>query len=62
MTLVLSSMDGFVRRSPAYIGVTVDAMVDTDVLTVGEKGMSFPLCTWEDRGKKERADLKIMSR
>lgn len=57
----MSSTDGFVRRSPAYIGVTVDAMVDTDVLTVGEKGMSFPLCTWEDTVEVQKADSKILS-
>lgn len=41
----LSSTGGFVRRLPAYIAVAVGATVDTDVFTVGEKGMSFPLCT-----------------
>ena len=48
----LSSGSGFVRRFPAYIGGTVDAAVDTDVLTVGEKAMSLPLCTWEDTVQK----------
>jgi hypothetical protein len=50
VALVLLSTDGFVRRSPAYVGAAVGAVVDKDVLTVGEKEMSFPLCTWEDTG------------
>lgn len=44
------STDGFARRSPAYVGATAEAMVETDVFTVGVKEMSFPLCTWEDTG------------
>ena len=52
VALKLSSRSGFVRRFPAYIGGTVDAAVDTDVLMVGEKAMSLPLCTWEDTVQK----------
>lgn len=46
-----SSAAGFVRRSPAYVGAAAGVLtaVLTDVLTVGEKEMSFPLlCTWGD--------------
>lgn len=45
MALVLLSTGGF-RRSPAYVGATAEAMVETEVFMVGEKEMSFPLCTY----------------
>ena len=56
--LTLPSLAGFVCRSPAYNGERADAIVETDVATVVDRGVIFPLsfCTYEQ--KKEQKPTK----